>query len=186
MRRSNSCQIMENDGNGSEDVELATQIQERPGLQSCHFLSGDQSKARYNPAFTAWQLHSWKIQGMVKSCKNSSCLFVKWNQDLGPDKHRRDLALTCQMLVHACTPVVATCSGKHTHSEGHRRQWSAVYYTSEPKAESPLSQGPQPVFMKALYTLRVRAQTHLPKFPETSLNKGKRKIQSKLTLIHML
>ena len=54
MRRSNSCQMMENDGNGSEDVELATQIQEQPGLQSCHFLSGDQSKARYNPAFTAW------------------------------------------------------------------------------------------------------------------------------------
>ena len=27
----------------------------------------------------------------------------------------------------------------------------------------------------------VSAQTHLPKFPETSLNKGKRKIQSKLT-----
>ena len=41
------------------------------------------------------------------------------------------------------------------------------------KAESPLSQGPQPVFVKTLYTLSVCAQTHLPKFPETSLNKGK-------------
>ena len=39
----------------------------------------------------------------------------------------------------------------------------------------------RPVFVKTLYTLSVRAQTHLPKFPETSLNKGKRKIQSKLT-----
>ena len=48
-----------------------------------------------------------------------------------------------------------------------------VYYTGGPKAESPLSQGPQPVFVKTLYTLSVRAQTHLPKFPETSLNKGK-------------
>ena len=61
------------------------------------------------------------------------------------------------------------------------RQWSAVYYTSTPKAQSSLSQGPQPVFVKTLYTLSVGAQTHLPKFPETSLNKGKRKIQSKLT-----
>ena len=40
---------------------------------------------------------------------------------------------------------------------------------------------PRPVFVKTLYTLSVSAQTHLPKFPETSLNKGKRKIQSKLT-----
>ena len=51
-----------------------------------------------------------------------------------------------------------------------------VYYTGGAKAESPLSQGPQPVFVKTLYTLSVCAQTHLPKFPETSLNKGKRKI----------
>ena len=43
-----------------------------------------------------------------------------------------------------------------------------VYYTGGPKAESPLSQGPRPVFLKTLYTLRVRAQIHLPKFPETS------------------
>ena len=69
--------------------------------------------------------------------------------------------------------VVATCSGKQTHSEGQHRQWSAVYYTGGPKAESPLSQKPQPVFVKTLHTLSVRAQTHLPKFPETSLNKGK-------------
>ena len=41
------------------------------------------------------------------------------------------------------------------------------------KAESPLSQGPRPVFGKTLYTLSVRAQIHLPKFSETSLNKGK-------------
>ena len=47
------------------------------------------------------------------------------------------------------------------------------YYTCGPKAESSLSQGPQPVFVKTLYTLSVRTQTHPPKFPETSLNKGK-------------
>ena len=44
--------------------------------------------------------------------------------------------------------------------------------------------------MKTLYTLSVHAQTHLSKFPETSLIKGKeydqrkRKIQS-LPMIHM-
>ena len=50
---------------------------------------------------------------------------------------------------------------------------SGVYDTGGPKAESPLSQGPWPVFLKSLYTLSVHAQTHLPKFLETSLNKGK-------------
>ena len=69
--------------------------------------------------------------------------------------------------------VVATRSGKQTHSEGQCRQRSAVYYTGGPTAESPLSQGPRPVFVKTLHTLSVRAQTHLPRFPETSLNKGR-------------
>ena len=48
--------------------------------------------------------------------------------------------------------VVATGSGKQTHSEGQcsLMQWSAVYYSGGPKAESPLSQGPQPVFVKTL------------------------------------
>ena len=64
-------------------------------------------------------------------------------------------------------------AGKQTHSEGQCRWWSAVYYTRGPKAESPLSQEPQPVFVKTLYTLSVHAQTRLPKFSETSLNKGK-------------
>ena len=36
-----------------------------------------------------------------------------------------------------------------------------------------LAKDPQPVFVKTLYTLSVSAQTHLPKFPETSLNKGR-------------
>ena len=38
--------------------------------------------------------------------------------------------------------VVATHSGKQTPSEGQCRLWSGLYYTSGPKAESPLSQGP--------------------------------------------
>ena len=69
--------------------------------------------------------------------------------------------------------VVAMRSGKQTHSEGQCRSWSAGDYAGGPKAESPFSQGPRPAFMKTLYTLSVPAQTHLPKFPETSLNKGK-------------
>ena len=50
--------------------------------------------------------------------------------------------------------VVATCSGKQTHSEEQCRQWGAVYYTSGPKAESPLSQGPRPVFCENLIYLK--------------------------------
>ena len=69
--------------------------------------------------------------------------------------------------------VVATRSGKQTHSEGQCRQWSAVYYTSGPKAESPLSQGPQPAFVKIFYTPCVRVRTHHPKFLETYINKGR-------------
>ena len=71
------------------------------------------------------------------------------------------------------TYAVATHSGKQTHSERQCRLWSAVYYTDWPKAESLLSQGPQQVFVKTLYILNVRVQTHLRKLPETSLNKGK-------------
>ena len=42
-------------------------------------------------------------------------------------------------------------------------QWSAVYYTGGPKAESPLSQGPRPAFVKIFYTQCVHVQTHHPK-----------------------
>ena len=69
--------------------------------------------------------------------------------------------------------VVATHSGKQTHSEGQCRQWSAVYYTGGPKAESPLSQGPRPAFVKIFYTPCVCVRTHHPKFLETYINKGR-------------
>ena len=49
--------------------------------------------------------------------------------------------------------AVAMCSGKQTHSEGQCREWSAAYYTGGPKADSPVSQGLRPVFVKNLYTL---------------------------------
>jgi len=52
-------------------------------------------------------------------------------------------------------------------------QWSAVYYTGGPKAESPLSQGPRPAFVKIFYTPCVRVWTHHSKFLETYINQGK-------------
>ena len=54
-----------------------------------------------------------------------------------------------------------------------------------PNAEAPLSQGPWPAFVKTLYILSVRTQTHLPKFPETSLNKGKERYTQSESVIHM-
>ena len=72
--------------------------------------------------------------------------------------------------------IIATLSGKQTHSEGQCREWSAVYYISGPKAESPLSQGPRPAFVKIFYTpcVRcVRVQTHHPNSLETYINKGR-------------
>ena len=48
--------------------------------------------------------------------------------------------------------AVPTRFGEQTHSEGQCRWWSAVYYTGAPKAESPLSQGPRPAFVKVFYT----------------------------------
>ena len=68
--------------------------------------------------------------------------------------------------------VVAKGFGKQTHSEGQRRWCSAVYYTGRPKAVSSLPRTPTS-FVKTLYTLSVLAQTHLPKFLETSLDKVK-------------
>ena len=85
--------------------------------------------------------------------------------NLPPPLHTFHLAARVIFLkMSLCSlSVVATRSGKQTHSEGQCREWSALYYTCGPKAESPLSQGPQPVSVKTLYTLSVCAQTHLPK-----------------------
>ena len=75
-------------------------------------------------------------------------------------------------------------SGKQTHSEGQCRQWSAVYYTGGPKAESPLSQGPRPAFVKIFYTPCVRVQTHHPKFLE--IYKGRDKYNHNNPVIYVL
>jgi len=71
-----------------------------------------------------------------------------------------------------CNPVVAVF--QETNSL--RRTMQTVECSllhGGPKAESPHSQGTRPVFVKTLYTLNVLAQTHLPKFLETSPDKVK-------------
>ena len=74
----------------------------------------------------------------------------------------RESSTVPTIIIATVITVVATRSGKQTHSEGRCRQWSAVYYTGGPKAESPLSLGPRPVFLKTLYTLSVRAKPTSP------------------------
>ena len=107
--------------------------------------------------------------GLLSPLYCALCVCILHRQNLPIDRNSY-LTINSSILLAA---VVATHSGKQTHSEGQCRLWSAVYYTNGPKAESPLSQGPRPVFLKTLYTLSVHAQTHLPRFPETSMNKGK-------------
>ena len=82
--------------------------------------------------------------------------------------------------------VVATRSGKQTHSEGQCRQWSAVYDTGGPKAESPLSQGPRPASVKIFYTPCVRVQTHHPNFLETYIKQRKGKYNHNNPIIQVL
>ena len=88
------------------------------------------------------------------------------------------------LLFEFGSSVVATHSGKQTHSEGQCRWWSAVYYTSRPKAEFPVSQGPWPAFVKIFYTPCVRVWTHHSKFLETYINQGKYNPNN--PIIHML
>ena len=62
----------------------------------------------------------------------------------------------------------------HTFRETNSlRRTMQIYYTGGPKAESPLSQGPQSAFVKIFYTPCVRVRTHHPKFLETYINQGK-------------
>ena len=79
----------------------------------------------------------------------------------------------------ACSPLV-TCWGNccsHTFWETNPQKDDAdsgvQFITRWAQGRVSFSQGPQPVFVKTLYTLSVHAQTHLPKFPETILNKGR-------------
>ena len=72
-----------------------------------------------------------------------------------------------------CYTVVATRSCKQTQKDN--ADSGVQFMTRVGPRQSPLNQGPRPVFVKTLYTLSVHAQTHFPKFAETSLNK--RKIQ---------
>ena len=67
--------------------------------------------------------------------------------------------------------VVAKHSGKQTQKDNTD---SGVQFITlaGPRQSLLLAKDPDQ-FLKTLYTLSVRAQTHLPKSPETSLNKGK-------------
>ena len=81
------------------------------------------------------------------------------------------------------TKLVHCCSHAFRETDSLRRTMQIVECSlspRRPKAESPLSQGPRPAFVKTSYSLSVLAQTHLPKFLETSLGQGKREIRSKL------
>ena len=89
-----------------------------------------------------------------------------------------------EMFIESVLLFVATCSGKQTPSEEQCREWSAVYYTGGPKAESPLSQGPRPAFVKIFYTPYVRVWTHHSKFLETYINQGK--YNPNTPIIHVL
>ena len=82
--------------------------------------------------------------------------------------------------------VVAMRSGKQTHSEGQCGEWSAVYHTSGPKAESSLSQGPRPAFVKIFYTPCVRVQTHHTNFLETYIKQRKGKYSHNNPIIQVL
>lgn len=54
------------------------------------------TKQRPIPPSSAWLFHSQKIRWELKSCKNSLCLYVKWNQDVGPGADSREFLL-CQV-----------------------------------------------------------------------------------------
>ena len=67
--------------------------------------------------------------------------------------------------------VAATRSGKQTQKDN--ADSGVQFITPVGPRQSPLSQGPRPVFVKTLYTLSVLAQTHLTKFLETIPDKVK-------------
>ena len=73
----------------------------------------------------------------------------------------------------SCPPVVAMVSGKQTDSQDNADSGVQFITPAGPRQSLLLAKDPDQFFVKTLYTLSVGAQTHLPKFPETSLNKGK-------------
>ena len=75
--------------------------------------------------------------------------------------------------------VVATRSRKQTQ-KGNADSGVQFITPTGPRQSLLLAKDPRPVFVETLYTLSVCAQTHLPKFLETSLGQGKREIRSKL------
>jgi len=89
-------------------------------------------------------------------------------QSLGGDT----FAVLTVKIFRSFLTVVATHSGNKLTPKDNADS-GVQFITPVGPRQSPFSQGPQLVFMKTLYSLSVYAQTHLPQFPETSLNKGK-------------
>ena len=68
--------------------------------------------------------------------------------------------------------IVATHSGKLTQKDNADSRMQFITLVG-PRESLLLVKDPDQFFVKTLHTLSVCAQTHLPKFSETSLNKGK-------------
>ena len=96
-----------------------------------------------------------RVLGQPKQCEERTSTYTSQLQNPLQSQNNQDIIYG----------VIATRSRKQTHSEGQYRQWSAVYYTGAPKAESPLGGGPRPVFAKTLYTLKCMCPNPLPQIP---------------------
>ena len=72
-----------------------------------------------------------------------------------------------------CVCVVPRVLGNKLPQKDHADSGVRFITPAGPRQSLLLAKDPDPFFVKTLYTLSIRAQTHVPKFPETSLNKGK-------------
>ena len=111
-------------------------------------------------------LLTWKVQTLRSKILPEGRGAFPPLEDSSRSSPKWDLSPQSEEFPGQCTNC---CSHTFQETNSFKRTMhivSAVYYTSGPKVESPLSQGPWPVFAKTLYTLSVRAQTHLPKFPD--------------------
>ena len=174
----------------------------------CHFLlQGIFSIQRSNPSLLYllhWQADSlplcnphvgtpnkWKCDSLY----SLRCSLLEIHS--GPSNPWHGLGITMRgtSLVVQCLKIClakcrgqcsagATRSGKQTHSEGQCRYWSAVYYTGRPKAESPLSQGPQLTFVKTFNTLSVLLKPKSPNSLNPSLESVKGRYNQVTAVTH--
>ena len=94
----------------------------------------------------------------------SFCCVLEWQRGGEKRERRRGVCSDVSSYKGINTIMEALASSPNLNLVTSQcRYWSAVYYTGGPKAESPLSQGPQPAFVKIFCTPCVRVQTHQPK-----------------------